>query len=70
MKNPLPEIWQVIISLMLYALIFYAGAITGITYENRRIIDGDIRIQKLEQAVREHSGKIAALEAITKGIKK
>ena len=64
------RIWEVIIYLCLFALLFYAGAMTGIAYESRRLVSNERRMEKIDNMVRESAGRIAAVEAIVKKKKK
>ena len=64
------RIWDVVVYLCLFALLFYAGAMTGIAYESRRLVSDEKRIDKIDNMVRESAGRIAAVEAIVKKKKK
>ena len=58
------KVWEIFVTFCLFALIFYAGAMTGVAFENRRMIDGEKRVEKLESQMRECVGKITMLEAV------
>jgi hypothetical protein len=57
------SVWEIIITLVLYGVIFYAGTMTGIYFENNRLITDGKRVDKLEEKVRDINGRVTAIEA-------
>ena len=70
MNNILSNIWSIIVWLALFMILFYAGFVSGIVYENRRLILNDKKMLSIEQGMKENAGKITALESISRGKKK
>lgn len=68
-KQSLIIVWEKFIILLLFILIFYAGAMTGIFYGNNETIKFNKRVNKIEENVKDIGTKVTVLEAITKKLK-
>ena len=66
MKQFLTTVWEKFIILLLFGLIFYAGAVTGVFYENNERIKLERRVNKIEENVKELGTKVTVLEAVTR----
>lgn len=65
MKQFLTNVWEKFIILTLFGLIFYAGIMTGIYYQNN-ITNINKEVDTMEQNIKELRIKIVVLEAITR----
>ena len=70
MNNIFSNIWDIIVWVAVFMMLFYAGFVSGIVYENRRLILNDKKMLNIEQGMKENAGKITALESISRGKKK
>ena len=66
MNNILSNLWSIIVWIALFMILFYAGFVSGIVYENRRLILNDKKMLSIERGMKENAGKITALESISK----
>ena len=69
MKQIFEAIWHNVIILVLFLLIFYAGAVTGMYYENKQLTMDNKRIDKLETNLKELGVRVTILEVVTRKIK-